>query len=215
MSTHRRAPNTAAPWKWPAVMFVLAMSMTAWAVVWQYYLLDAFTPDPSASATVFVDDSGNRRVLWGSSGAGFVVASLGVLFWALANRFRRHSAACRRIVVICGAALILVGVSCLLLFVSVRSVVIDERARLVVFEQRWLYVQKLESLAFDDIARVNLRVRRTRVGGASGGCLVAQGLSIIRHDRTWVEVPFKQEEIGREVAHIADVPLEGTDKREC
>ena len=203
------------PWKWTAAMLVLAVTMTAWVVVWQYYLLDAFIQDPLPSVTVIADSSGNRRVLWVSTGAGFVVASLGVLFWGLASRFRHHSAACGRIVVICGAALILVGVSCLLLFVSARSVVIDERAQVVVLEQQWLYVRNHETLAFDDIARINLRVRQTRVGGGSGGCLIARGLSIIRHDRTWVEIPFKQEEIGRAVARIADVPLEGTDKREC
>lgn len=203
------------PWKWPSIMFVLAACMATWAFVWQYYLLDAFIQDPSPSVTVIADSAGNRRVLWASTAAGSVVASLGVIFLGLAARFKRQSPACGRIAVVFGVALVVLGFSCLVLFASARSVVIDERERVVVLERQWLYVRNHDTLAFDDIARVNLRIRRTRAGGEAGGCLIAQGLSIIRNDRTWVEVPFRQEEIGRTVARIVGVPQEGTEKREC
>ena len=189
--------------------------MIAWAVTWQSYLLDAFIPDPEASVAVFADSLGDRRLLWISTGIGFVLASLGVICLGLAAGFRSHSVACLRMMIVFGAFLMLLGFSTLFLFVSSTSFIIDERARVVVLEQRWLYAQTRETLPFDDIARINLRLRRTLVEGGAEGCLIGRGLSLVRHDRTWMDIPFKQEEIGRALAAIADLPLNVSETHEC
>ncbi|MDE2836995.1 MAG: hypothetical protein OXL97_05735 [Chloroflexota bacterium] len=177
--------------------------------------MDVFIPDPEASVAVFADRSGDRQLLWVSTGIGFVVASLGVIFLGLAAGFRSHSVVCVRMMLVCGVILVLLGFSTLFLFVSSTSFIIDERARVVVLEQRWLYAQTRETLPFDDVARINLRLRRTRLEGGGEGCMIGKGLSLVRHDRTWMDIPFRQDEIGRTLAATADLPLNVSETREC
>ena len=84
-------------------------------------------------------------------------------------------------------------------------------------EQRWLYARTAEVVPFDEIARVAVRVRRTRVGRLASACQVASGLSIVRLDRTWLEVPsgFDHEAVAALVSGFADAPLERFGTREC
>ena len=84
-------------------------------------------------------------------------------------------------------------------------------------EQRWLYAETAEVLPFDEIARVGLRVRRTRAGRLATACRVATGLSIVRLDGTWLDVPsgFDHEAVATSVSELADAPIEAFGTREC
>ena len=117
-----------------------------------------------------------------------------------------------------GTLLIFVGLALPILFPSARNIVGDAGARFVAIEERWLYARETEPVPFGDIARVWLSDQRTLIGRAdSPPCLVKVELSLIRNDRTWLDIPngFPLEEIAGHVVDTAGVTMDLRRVREC
>ena len=111
-----------------------------------------------------------------------------------------------------------VGMSLPVLFPAKTVMVLDEQAEVFTLESRWLYTETAKVLPFDEIARVNLRVHRKlqRIGNDEA-CQVGRGLSIVRNDKTWVDIPssYDLEQVASSVSEAAGVPLDQTGVKEC
>ncbi len=190
----------------------------AWVYVWQVELLERYGREAGPGLTVFEDTAGDLRVLWIASGLGLFLAAVGVSF--LVNRvvFAAPSPVWSRVWLVAGVVLTVLGLSLPILFPAKTVLVIDEGAQVVAVESRWLYAASAEVLPFAEIARVNLRVHRSlqRVGSGEA-CQVGTGLSIVRHDRTWLEVGsgFDHETVASGVSEAVGVPLDRTGADEC
>lgn len=200
----------------PAALLVVGWA-SGWVVAWQLYLFELLALDPGPGATVFGDEGGDQRTLWIATGISLVLGSIGVFFLVSSSAFRSYSAGWSRAWLGIGWALIILGLSAPILYPSTTAMAIDEPAQVVALEQRWLYAETAEAVPFDRIRRVSLRVRRTLVGRTARGCQVATGLSIVRFDDTWLEVPngFDHEAVATWVSDVADVLLESFGTREC
>ena len=199
-----------------AVSLVVAWAL-GWAAAWQLFLFDLLAVDAAPGATLFVNEAGDQRSLWIGAGAALVLGSIGVFFWISSSVFRSHSLAWSRSWLVVAAVFIGLGLSAPILLPSAQGMVLDPRAEVIALERHWLYTSTSEALRFEDIDRIGLRVRRTLVGGVARGCQVATGLSIIRRDRTWMEVPngFDHEAMANAVAEAANVRLESLGTRQC
>ena len=200
----------------PAALLVVGWAF-GWVVAWQLYLFDLLALDPGPGATVLGDAAGDRMTLWIATGVSLVLGSIGVFFLVSSNAFRSYSVGWSRVWLGIGWALIIPGLSAPILYPSTKALVFDEPAQVVALEQHWLYAETTEAARFDRIARVSLRVRRTLVGSVPRGCQIASGLSIVRFDKTWLEIPngFDHELVAKTTAEIANVPLESLITREC
>ena len=149
---------------------------------------------------------------------GLFLSSVGVGLLIHRGIFASESPAWSRVWGVAGVVLTIAGLTMPILFPSTTVMVLDERAAVFTVESRWLYAETVEVLAFDDIARVNLRVHRTllRIGDEQA-CRAATGLSIVRRDRTWLDIPpgFDHEAVAAGVAEAVGVPLDRTGADEC
>ncbi len=202
---------------WLPVALLVGAWALGWLAVWELFLFDLLAVEAGPQAALFADEAGDRRTLWVGVGITLVLGTLGFLLLASSSGFRSYSTAWSRVWLIVGGFLVVVGLSGSVLYPSTKGLVIDPAQRLVALEQHWLYAETAEVLPFREIARVGLRVRRTRVGTVATACRVATGLSIVRRDGTWLEVPagFDHEALAARVANLADVPLESFSTREC
>lgn len=205
--------------KWlPAGLFVVGWA-SGWFAAWQLYLFELLSLDPAPGLTLFVNERSEQRSLWVGVGTALVLGSLGVFFLVYSRIFRRSQAARWRCLFLgSGVAFTLVGLSATILFPSTTTLVIDEQAEVVRIEQRWLYAGTTEALLFDDIERIGLRVFRTRLtAGTATACQTVTAASIIRHDKTWLEVPggFDHEAVANSIVEIANVPLDAYGVRQC
>ena len=189
-----------------------------WAYVWQAQLFERYGRDAGPGLTVFENTAGDLRILWIALGIGLFLSAVGVSLLVYRGIFRSDSPTWSRVWLVSGALLTVLGLSLPILFPSKTLMVIDERAEVFTVESRWLYAETVEVLPFDQIARVNYRVHRTlqRIGN-SEACQVGRGLSIVRRDRTWLDVPggFDLEAVASDVAAVASVPLDQTGAQEC
>ena len=204
--------------KWLPIILFLVGWTSAWVFLWQSYLFDLFDREPRQGLTVFTVRSGDVRILWTAAVAGLVIAGAGFFFLVHSSIFRSHSRGWSRTWLVAGAFLTLAGLSLPVVYPSARSLVVDEQARTISVERQWLYAERAEAVTFDEIERVNLRVQRILLGpGEDGPCQIGTGLSIVRHNRTWLEVPkgFPHEEVAERVATIAGVRLVSAATREC
>ncbi len=202
------APPTALITAWTA----------AWLIAWQEHLLERLGRDPQPLLTIFEDTSGDVRVVWTASIVGFLLAMGGVAFLSFGRIVAMHSRAWPRFWLAAAIVFILAGLSSPVLFPSKTVALLDEREGLFAMESRWLYASSSEQLPFDELSRVDLRVKRTikRVGSGET-CLVGTGLSLIRRQGPALRVPggFDHEAIGRSVARTAGVKLDINERREC
>ncbi len=190
----------------------------AWLVAWLEQLLERLGRDPQPLLATFEDTSGDVRVVWVASIVGFLLAMGGVAFLFFGKIVQMHSRAWSRFWLAAAIVFILAGMSFPILFPSKTVALLDEREGLFAMESRWLYAFSSEQLPFDELSRVDLRVRRTikRVGSGET-CLVGTGLSLIRRQGPALRVPggFDHEAIGRAVARAANVKLDINEAREC
>ena len=203
---------------WLPLGIPLAGWTLGWVYVWQVELLERYGREAGPGLTVFQDTAGDLRVLWIASGLGLFLSAVGVSLLVNRVMFASDSPTWSRVWLVSGVILTAVGLSLPILFPSKTVMVIDERAQVFAVESRWLYAETAEVLPFDEIARVNLRVQRTlqRVGSGEA-CQVGRGLSIVRHDRTWLEIGsgFDHEAVASGVSEAAGVPLDRTGTDEC
>ena len=209
----RKLLHTWVPLAVPLVGWTLA-----WIYVWQAELLERYGREPGPGLTVFEAMANDLRVLWIASGVGLFLSGVGVSLLVDRGIFAGDSPAWSRVWLASGAVLTIVGLSLPILFPSITVMVIDERAEVFTVESRWLYAETADVLTFGEIARVNLRVHRTvqRVGNEDA-CQVATGLSIVLHDRTWLDIPsgFDHEAVASGVSDAAGVALDRTGADEC
>ena len=200
----------------PAALVVVVWAF-GWLAAWQLFLFDLLAVEAGPQATAFADEGGDRRTLWVGVGTTLVLGTIGFLLLASSGSFRSYSLAWSRVWLVSGGFLVVVGLSASVLYPSTRGLVIDPAQQFVALERHWLYAETVDVVPFGEIARVGLRVRRTRVGTVATACRIATGLSIIRIDRTWLEVPngFDHEALAVSVAELADVPLESFGTHEC
>ena len=203
--------------RWLPVALLVVVWAFGWLAAWRLLLFDVIAVDAGTQATLFADEGGDLRTLWVGVGTALVLGTLGYLLLVNSSSFSVYSRRWSRVWLAFGTFLVVVGLSAPVLYPSTRALVIDPRRAVVALEQRWLYAETAEALPFDQIARVALRVRRTRIGRVATGCQVVTGLSIVRLDRTWLEVPsgFDHEAVATWVSELAGVPLETFGTREC
>ena len=203
--------------RWSPVALIVLVWVFGWLAAWQLFLFDLLAVDAGPQATVFASEGGDRTTLWVGVGTALVLGTLGFLLLVNSSAFGAYSRVWGRVWLVSGGLLVVLGLSAPVLYPSTRTLVVDSGRAAVALEQRWLYAQTAEVLPFDEIARVSLRVRRTRVGRVARGCQVASGLSIVRLDNTWLEVPsgFDHEAVAALVSGLADAPLDTFGTREC
>ena len=203
--------------RWSPVALLILVWASGWLAAWQLFLFDLIAVDAGPQATLFADEGGNVRTLWVAVGTTLVLGTLGFLLLVSSSSFSTYSRAWSRVWLVSGGLLVVLGLSAPVLYPSTRALVVDPGRAVVALEQRWLYAETAEVLPFDEIARVALRVRRTRVGRLAAACRVATGLSIVLLDRSWLDVPsgFDHEAVAASVSELADAPLESLGTREC
>ena len=203
--------------RWLPVALLIVVWAVAWLAAWRLVLFDVLAVEAGPQAALFPDASGDLRTLWVGVGTTLVVGTLGFLLLVSSSSFSTYSRAWSRVWLVSGTLLVLVGLSAPVLYPSTRAIVVDPGRQVVTLEQRWLYAETAEALPFDSIARVGLRVRRTLVGRLATACRVATGLSIVRTDGTWLEVPsgFDHEAVAASVSALSGAPLESLGTRQC
>ena len=200
----------------------LSIALTGWTLgwiyAWQAQLFERYGRGAAPGLTIFENTTGDLRVLWVASGIGLFLSVVGVSLLLNRGIFASDSPGWSRVWLVSGIMLTVLGLSLPILFPSKTIMVIDEGAQAFTVESRWLYAEKIEVLPFDEIARVNLRVHRTlqRIGNAEA-CQAATGLSIVRRERTWLDIPsgFDHEAVASGIAQAASVPLDRTGAKEC
>ena len=200
----------------------LSIALTGWTLgwiyAWQAQLFERYGREAAPGLTIFENTTGDLRVLWVASGIGLFLSVVGVSLLLNRGIFRSDSPAWSRVWLVSGVVLLALGLSLPILFPSKTVMVLDERLQAFTVESRWLYAETAEVLPFDQIARVNLRVHRTlqRIGNAQA-CQQATGLSIVRNDRTWLDITsgFDHQAVASGVAEAAGVPLDRTGADEC
>ncbi len=203
---------------WLPLSIPLAGWTLGWVYAWQAQLLERYGREAGPGLTVFEDTAGDLRVLWIASGIGLFLSIVGVSLLVSRRTFAADSPGWSRVWLVSGVVLLALGLSLPILFPSKTVMVLDERLGVFTVESRWLYAETADVLPFDEIARVNLRVHRKlqRIGN-SEACQVGRGLSIIRRDKTWLDIPsgFDHEAVASGVSDAAGVPLDETGLKEC
>ena len=202
--------------RWLPVALLVVVWAFGWLAAWRLLLFDVIAIDAGAQATLFADEGGDLRTLWVGVGTTLVLGTFGYLLLVSSSSFSTYSRGWSRVWLAFGSFLVVVGLVAPVLYPSTTVMVVDPGRDVVALEQRWLYAETAKVLPFGEIARVGLRVRRT-LFGRLGACRVATGLSIIRLDRTWLDVPsgFDHEAVAASVSALAGVPLEALGTREC
>ena len=203
---------------WLPLAVPLAGWTFGWIYVWQAQLFERYGREAGPGLTIFEDTAGDLRILWIASGVGLFLSAVGVSLLVIRGIFRSDSPGWSRVWLVSGVVLLALGLSLPILFPSKTVMVLDERLQVFTVESRWLYTETADVLPFDQIARINLRAHRKlqRIGN-SEACQVGRGLSIIRRDKTWLEIPsgFDHEAVASGVADAAGVPLDKTGAKEC
>ena len=203
---------------WLLLAIPLAGWAFGWVYVWQAQLFERYGREAGPGLTIFEDTAGDLRILWIASGVGLFLSAVGVSLLVIQGIFRSDSPTWSRVWLVSGVVLLALGLSLPILFPSKTVMVLDERLQVFTVESRWLYTETADVLPFGEIARVNLRAHRKlqRIGN-SEACQVGRGLSIIRRDKTWLEIPsgFDHEAVASGVSDAAGVPLDRTGVKEC
>ena len=200
--------------KWSPVFVLGAVWTAVWTIAWQRYLFDSLGTPPGYGLTILLDDRGSSIRVYTGSIVGFALITGGFIALVLSSVIREVSRGWRLFLLGAGVLLAFVGLILPVTFPSRVALVIDENTRTVAVERHWLYTTRTEAMPFDDIERVGLRVHRKAVGG---GCQIATGLSLIRSNRTWMEVPngIDHEFAGPLVAGLAGAEVQLAETREC
>ena len=188
---------------WLPLIALIAAWTAAWFIAWRRLLLERLGRDPEPLLVLFENMPGDERIVWVACLMGFGVAMVGVAFLFFGRLFATDSRAWSRFWLAGAIVLIAAGMSSPALFPSRTVALVDEGKGLFAMESRWLYAFRSEELPFDELSRVDLRVRRTTRSVATGEvCLVGTGLSLIRREGPALRVPggFDHEAIGRSVA---------------
>lgn len=203
---------------WIPLIVLMPAWTAAWIIAWRRVLFERLSRDPEPLLAIFEDTAGNERMMWIASLMGLGLALGGVAFLFFGKLFATDSRAWSRFWLAGAIVLIAVGMSSPALFPSKTVALVDEGEGLFAMESRWLYAFRSEELPFDDLSRVDLRVRRTiRRVGSGEVCLVGTGLSLIRREGPALRVPsgFDHEAIGRLVAEAAGARLDLNERRDC
>ena len=202
---------------WGLVILLLGWGLL-WGLLWHAALLDALYVTSDAAVTSFVETGGDTWGAWIAVGTGVAIGIVGVFCLSMAKRFTYESPPCVRIWQILGLLTIAIGLLIPILFPSATSVVVDRDRGLVEIKQRWLYASEAESIAFDEVARLELSVIRREVGDVtSPGCLINTTLSLVRPNRTYLELPdgLPHEEMAGVLAEAIGAPMESYIVEEC
>ena len=200
--------------KWSPVFVLGAVWTAVWTIAWQRYLFDSLGTPPGPGLTVLLDERGSSIRVYTGSIVGIALITGGFIALVLSSVIREVSRGWRLFLLGAGVLLTLVGLILPVTFPSRVALVIDENARTAAVERHWLYTTSTDVIAFDDIERVGLRVQRKAVGS---GCQIATGLSFIRSNLTWLDVPngIDHERAGPLVAGLAGVEVQLAEVREC
>ena len=211
-------PTRQAIARWTFYVVLLAVWAVGWLFAWKRVLFERFLPEHGPLMVVFENELGDGRTLWSAAIAGLVFSVSGVVFLTFRAMFASHSTACSHIWLGAAVVLITVGLAFPILFTSKSFIVVDQTSSTISFGSRWLYTEDAETLRFDELQRVNLRIRETeeRVGTASK-CLLATGLSLIRKEGPAVRVPvgYDHEGLARHVAEATGAQLDVHESRQC
>lgn len=209
-------PKLVRTW-WGLVLLLLGWGL-AWAFLWNAVLLNALYAGSSGTVTSFIEPPSDAWRAWTAAGAGVVVGAVGVFSLSMAGRFEYESPPCKRTWQIVGLLVIAIGLVVPVVFPSATSIVLDRDRELVAIEQRWLYAAESASIAFDEVERLELSVIRREVGDVtSPGCLINTTLSLVRPNRTYLELPdgFPHEEMAGSLADAIGAPMESYVVEEC
>lgn len=200
----------------PIALLIVAWT-AGWWLAWDRFLFDQLAIDSGPGAALFVNERHEQQTLWVATGTTLVMGFIGFLFLVWSSTFEAYSQAWSRTWLGIGGLLIVIGLAAPIAYPSAEGLVVDGTAEVVSLDTRWLYAEASEAVPFDEITRVGLRVRRTRVDGIAAGCQVATGLSIVRIDRTWLEAPkgIDHEAAAEATASMAGKPLETLGTHEC
>ena len=200
----------------PVALLIIAWTAGGW-FAWDQLLFEWLAIDVGPGALLFPNERHERQTLWIATGVTLTLGIIGFFFLVWSSAFQADSRACSRTWTAAGGLIIAIGFAASIIYPSAQGLAVDGDARAVSLETRWLYTQESEAVPFDEIARVGLRVRRTQVEGNAPWCRIATGLSIIRIDRTWLEVPtgIDHEAAAEATASIAGKTLETVGTREC
>lgn len=202
---------------WGLVPLLLGWGLL-WGLLWNAILLDALYVSSDAEVTSFIEPPSDAWGAWIAVGAGVAVGIAGVFCLSMAKRFTYESPACVRVWQIMGVVIIATGLLTPMLFPSATSIVVDRNERLVEIKQRWLYASEAESIAFEEVERLELSVIRREVGDfTQRGCLINTTLSLVRPNRTYLELPdgFPHEEMAEAMADALGAPMEAYVVNEC
>jgi hypothetical protein len=195
-------------------MVFVAIWTAGWAFAWERYLFDSLGTDPAAGLTIIANDRGSTVDLYTGAIVGFVLGVLGFISLVLSSIIKPVSRPWNIILISTGGILTFLALLLPVTFPSQTELVIDENTRIIALQHNWLHATSSDTMAFDDIDRVGLRVQRKAI---PGGCQVATGLSLIRTNMTWLDVPYgiDHEYAGQLVADIVGAEVRLAELREC
>ncbi|MDE2837049.1 MAG: hypothetical protein OXL97_06010 [Chloroflexota bacterium] len=202
---------------WGLVPLLLGWGL-AWAFLWNAILLDALYVGSNDAVTSFIEPPSDAWGAWIAAGAGVAIGIVGVFCLSMANRFTYESPACVRVWQIMGILIMATGLLVPILFPSATSIVVDRDRGLVEVQQRWLYASEAESIAFEEVERLELSLIRREVGDVTQpGCLINTTLSLVRPNRTYLELPdgFPHEEMAGSMSDAIGAPMESYVVNEC
>jgi hypothetical protein len=204
--------------KWGPLVVLLVMWTAGWLVAWERTLFDRLVPESGPLVTVLENGARDARILWSTALIGLFFGLVGVLFLTFRETFAMHSVAWGRLWLVAATVFIAAGLAFPFLFPSKTFIIVDEQAANVRLDSRWLYAHSADTVRFDNLARVSLRVRNTehRIG-SKVKCLRATGLSLIREEGDALRVPFGFDDrlVASRVAAAAGVLVDLHETSEC
>ena len=203
-------------YKWLLGGFLAVAWTAAWAILWRVFLLDALYRSPDTGVLVYDRTGGDVRILWITIAVAVVLLGFGASFVHLRDVFRYYSSAWSRFWFASGVLVIAMGLALPVAYPSSQSLVVDERERTVGLERHWLYATMGDKLAFEDIAKLNLRVERRSVSSGEA-CKTGLGFSIVAQDRSVIVVPkeFADRELAETIASVTGILLEERGRSDC
>jgi hypothetical protein len=171
---------------------------------------------PAPDVLVYDRTGGDVRILWITIAVAVVLLGFGASFVHLRAVFRYYSTGWSRFWLVSGVLVIAMGLALPVAYPSSQSLVVDAHEGTVGLERQWLYATTSDKLAFEDIAKLNLRVERRFVSSGEA-CKTGLGFSIVAQDRSVIVVPkeFADRELAATIASVTGILLEERGRSDC
>ena len=189
--------------RWVILCFLATLWPLAWLLLWQVYLFDVLEASSKPGVTVLTHGGRRSLELWLVTGFGIVFLLASVLLLFAGSSMRTEAAKCAVAFRVAGASLLLVVLPLPLIYPRVESIVLDEPARAIAVQTRWLYWEESDAIAFADIDRIQHMKLRWLVEG--GVCLSVVTLKVIANDRAVIAMPdgLRTDAMARAIADAA------------